>query len=146
MLVAAHLAHGRHVAGNSAVDRGHAAWRFLACIFYAGNIAGAVFGCLMAGFYLLRVYDMTTATYIAATINGAVSLIALGLANHTPYRDPTKEAAAVPALSRPALSPVHLTIALSGLCASVPRSSGHAYCRSCWGRRSTPSPLSWPFF
>ncbi len=34
--------------------------------FYAGNIAGAVFGCLLAGFYLLRVYDMTTATYVAA--------------------------------------------------------------------------------
>ncbi|HZY84607.1 MAG TPA: hypothetical protein VFE78_07235, partial [Gemmataceae bacterium] len=26
--------------------------------FYAGNIAGAVFGCLLAGFYLLRVHDM----------------------------------------------------------------------------------------
>ena len=25
---------------------------------YSGNIAGAVFGCLLAGFYLLRVYDM----------------------------------------------------------------------------------------
>src|SRR5437764_1061618 len=25
--------------------------------FYGGNIAGAVFGCLTAGFYLLRVYD-----------------------------------------------------------------------------------------
>ena len=35
--------------------------------FYAGNIAGAVFGCLLAGFYLLRVYDMTTATYVAAS-------------------------------------------------------------------------------
>ena len=30
--------------------------------FYGGNIAGAVFGCLLAGFYLLRVYDMATAT------------------------------------------------------------------------------------
>ena len=25
--------------------------------FYGGNIAGAVFGCLLAGFYLLRVHD-----------------------------------------------------------------------------------------
>ena len=33
--------------------------------FYGGNIAGAVFGCLLAGFYLLRVYDMATATYVA---------------------------------------------------------------------------------
>ena len=27
-------------------------------LFYGGNIAGAVFGCLFAGFYLLRVHDM----------------------------------------------------------------------------------------
>ena len=26
--------------------------------FYGGNIAGAVFGCLLAGFYLLRMHDM----------------------------------------------------------------------------------------
>ena len=28
--------------------------------FYGGNIAGAVFGCLLAGFYLLRVHDMAS--------------------------------------------------------------------------------------
>ena len=33
--------------------------------FYGGNIAGAVFGCLLAGFYLLRVHDMATATFVA---------------------------------------------------------------------------------
>ena len=54
--------------------------------FYGGNIAGAVFGCLLAGFYLLRVHDMATATYVAAAINGAVALISLGLAAMTPYR------------------------------------------------------------
>src|SRR5271170_3484369 len=43
--------------------------------FYGGNIAGAVFGCLLAGFYLLRVYDMPTATYIGAAINVSVALI-----------------------------------------------------------------------
>ena len=37
--------------------------------FYGGNIAGAVFGCLLAGFYLLRIHDMATATYVAASIN-----------------------------------------------------------------------------
>ena len=31
-------------------------------VFYGGNIAGAVIGSLLAGFYLLRVYDMATAT------------------------------------------------------------------------------------
>src|SRR5262245_42404935 len=30
--------------------------------FYGGNIAGAVLGCLLAGFYLLRLFDMRLAT------------------------------------------------------------------------------------
>ncbi len=54
--------------------------------FYAGNIAGAVFGCLLAGFYLLRVHDMAAATYAAAAVNGAVALLGLGLAAWVPYR------------------------------------------------------------
>jgi spermidine synthase len=54
-------------------------------LFYGGNIAGAVFGCLLAGFYLLRVYDMATGVYFAATLNAIVALIALGIAAATPY-------------------------------------------------------------
>src|SRR5437868_1345790 len=34
-------------------------------LLYSGNIAGAVFGALLSGFYLLRVYDMAVATYAA---------------------------------------------------------------------------------
>src|SRR6188472_4268551 len=37
--------------------------------FYGGNIAGAVIGSLLAGFYLLRVYDMAVATYVAVALN-----------------------------------------------------------------------------
>ena len=48
--------------------------------FYGANIAGAVFGCLLAGFYLLRVYDVATATYVAVAINVLVAAIALALA------------------------------------------------------------------
>ena len=44
--------------------------------FYGGNIAGAVFGCLLAGFYLLRVHDMAIATYVAAFINAGVAAVA----------------------------------------------------------------------
>ena len=44
--------------------------------FYGGNIAGAVIGSLLAGFYLLRVYDMATATYVAITLNVAVAAVA----------------------------------------------------------------------
>src|SRR2546428_4305843 len=32
-------------------------------LLYSSNVAGAVFGCLIAGFYLLRVYDMAVARY-----------------------------------------------------------------------------------
>jgi spermidine synthase len=88
--------------------------------FYGGNIAGAVFGCLLAGFYLLRVYDMATATYTAVAVNVAVALAALVLAVPAPYR---------PAPSPLPLSPeagergkegawmVYLAIALSGAAA-----------------------------
>ena len=41
--------------------------------FYGGNIAGAVFGCLLAGFYLLRVHDMAFATYVAVAIDVVVA-------------------------------------------------------------------------
>jgi spermidine synthase len=41
---------------------------------YGSNIVGAVFGCLVAGFYLLRIYDMAVATYAAVAINFAVAL------------------------------------------------------------------------
>jgi spermidine synthase len=37
--------------------------------FYGGNLAGAVAGSLLAGFYLLRVYDMPTATAVAVALN-----------------------------------------------------------------------------
>ena len=60
--------------------------------FYGGNIAGAVLGCLLAGFYLLRVFDMATATYVAAAINLAVAIVALLLAQGTAYRPPVQQA------------------------------------------------------
>ncbi len=56
--------------------------------FYAGNIAGAVIGCLLAGFYLLRVFDMVTATVVAVGINTLVGMLALRLAGRTPQHAP----------------------------------------------------------
>ena len=53
--------------------------------FYGGNIAGGVLGCLVAGFYLLRVYDMAIATYAAVALNVIVAVIALALARVTTY-------------------------------------------------------------
>ena len=54
--------------------------------FYGGNIAGAVLGCLLSGFYLLREYDLATATYVAAAVNAAVAGIALALASASRHR------------------------------------------------------------
>ena len=61
--------------------------------FYGGNILGAVGGCLLAGFYLLRVYDMASATYAAAAINAIVAGLALVLAARSPHRVPEQAGA-----------------------------------------------------
>ena len=51
-------------------------------LLYGGNTAGAVLGCLGAGFYLLRVYDMPAATYVAAVLNVARSVSRLRTGPH----------------------------------------------------------------
>jgi spermidine synthase len=83
--------------------------------FYGGNIVGAVFGCLLAGFYLLRVHDAAIATYVAATINGTVALIGLILAARTPHA--ARPSASLPdAVARASGSwVVYVVIALSGM-------------------------------
>lgn len=48
--------------------------------FYGANTFGAVIGCLMAGMYLLRIYDVNIATYVAVAMNVGVALVALALA------------------------------------------------------------------
>jgi spermidine synthase len=95
--------------------------------FYGGNIAGAVIGCLAAGFYFLRVHDMATTIYFAASLNLSVALISLCLSLLAPHRGATARAEvgarirslALPATDAvPATEPgawlVYLTIALSG--------------------------------
>lgn len=82
--------------------------------FYGANIAGAVIGCLLAGFCLLRLYDVTVATYAAAAVNVAMAIIAGAFAG-TPARPfPVERLAAQPL---PGSGIVYLAIALSGLCA-----------------------------
>jgi spermidine synthase len=83
--------------------------------FYGGNIAGAVIGCLLAGFYLLRVFDMTITTVVAAAINALVGVLALTLASRAPYEAPVPGDAK--AEGAPGSGVVYVTIALSGLTA-----------------------------
>ena len=85
--------------------------------FYGGNIAGAVFGCLLAGFYLLRVYDITTATYVAASINLVVAVMGFGLSSITPYRSQVDRPEQNYAANSSGNALVYVTIALSGMCA-----------------------------
>jgi spermidine synthase len=88
--------------------------------FYAGNIAGAVFGSLLAGFYLLRLYDMTTATLVAVGFNAAVGGLGLLVATLTPASPAHTSDADQPVLSsdsRSDIAMVYVAIALSGFCA-----------------------------
>ena len=54
--------------------------------FYGSNIAGAVFGCLLAGFYLLRVHDMATTTLVAVVINFSVAAMGVALSRRARHR------------------------------------------------------------
>src|SRR5438105_5832881 len=79
--------------------------------FYGGNIGGGVVGSLVAGFYLLRVFDVGTATLAAAIVNIIVFAIASVLARQSPYE---ADAPASAAGRAPGAWPVYTSIALSG--------------------------------
>ena len=84
-------------------------------LFYGGNIAGAVVGCLLAGFWLLRLYDAATASYFAAAINATAALVSLLLAKITPYE--AADGAEVPIAIGSAPVAIYAAIAISGFCA-----------------------------
>ncbi|MES2176786.1 MAG: fused MFS/spermidine synthase [Gemmatimonadota bacterium] len=82
--------------------------------FYGGNIGGAVLGCLLAGFYLLRLYDNSVATFAAVALNIAVALAGLALAGVTSY-EPVADDPKRPVIEIPRHAwPVFVVIALSG--------------------------------
>jgi spermidine synthase len=89
---------------------------------YAANTAGAAAGCLIAGFYLLRVYDVVVATAVAAAIDVVAALGALALAAYdSPWLpSSSKGGDMVDRPRRPASSrsvAILGSIALSGFCA-----------------------------
>ena len=100
---------------------GVAWWGYL----YGANTLGAVAGCLLAGFYLLRVYNMATAIYVAMAINLVIAAASYLLAGSFPTETAEVQAAepvegALIAAAPPtdlftaSKRPVYLTIALSG--------------------------------
>ena len=82
--------------------------------FYGGNLAGAVAGSLLAGFYLLRVYDMPTATMVAVALNVLVAVIALAVARVMEHHPAPR---VEPARREAGVSLVYVAIALSGMTA-----------------------------
>ncbi len=86
--------------------------------FYAGNLTGAVTGSLLAGYYLLRNFDMPTATYVAVGINLVVAMVAWIIAGRTPncaiVSQPSGESMFTVSNNSKL---VYVTIALSGMTA-----------------------------
>jgi spermidine synthase len=104
---------------TKATPSGAAKWGIL----YGGNTVGAVFGCLLAGFYILRIYNTTTATLVAVAVNLAVAAVSYVVSGRAPAQDKDETAEESGAAKskadpevRPALSrwTIYVTIALSG--------------------------------
>ncbi len=87
--------------------------------FYGANIAGAVFGCLLAGFWLLRLTDSLVTTWVAVGINCMVGGLALALALLADHKvtDDANDAASVAPEKAPHAWIIYLTIGLSGMTA-----------------------------
>src|SRR5215469_17714250 len=81
---------------------------------YAANIAGGVIGCVAAGFWLLRVFDMGVATYVAVGLNLSVTAVAWITSRSTREVPPRRETAES---GDSAAWGIYVAIALSGLSA-----------------------------
>jgi len=86
-------------------------------LLYATNTLGAVFGAILAGFFILRVFNVSTATYIAAGINGTIAMIGLTMRTSEAGPGPTDRSLWKNPDSIRTHWPVYAAIALSGFCA-----------------------------
>jgi spermidine synthase len=83
--------------------------------FYGGNIAGGVLGSLLAGFYLLRIYDLGIATYTAVAINITVAVLAIAIAGASPVvEEVASDRGGAPPAPAGSAWAVYTAIALSG--------------------------------
>jgi len=85
--------------------------------FYGGNIAGAVLGCLLAGFYLLREYDIVVATLAGVGIDIVVAGLALYLARVSGDQPSAVEGVEAPKITGGPHRTILIAIGLSGFVA-----------------------------
>jgi len=86
-------------------------------MLYTANIGGAVAGCLLAGFWLLRVYDMVVATFFAAAINALIAAVSLMLAAKGAKFAPPRDEQETLAATRATNPWVYVVIGVSGFTA-----------------------------
>jgi spermidine synthase len=84
---------------------------------YAANIVGAVFGCILAGFYLLRVSDVYVATVCAFSLNVIIAFIAWMLAKRSVHIAASTDVVRRLDKRADGFGAVYLAIAVSGICA-----------------------------
>lgn len=86
---------------------------------YAANLVGAALGCLLAGFYLLRFYDVAVATYVASAISAAAASASIALYLRQPgeFSGTFRGAEAPQPPKKKSGAAIYAAIALSGLCA-----------------------------
>jgi spermidine synthase len=87
--------------------------------FYMANIVGAASGTVLAGCVLLRLFDTTVATIVAAALNVSAAILAWNLSGRTPYVpvDAAPEPAAASNRSPASTPTVTIVAGLSGLTA-----------------------------
>jgi len=86
-------------------------------LFYGSNILGAVLGCVAAGFYLVRLYDLTTASLVAVAINGIVAVGGFLLSRSAPWSGAGGASDAASAGRHATAGGVYVSIGLSGVTA-----------------------------
>ena len=85
-------------------------------LLYAANTSGAVAGCLVAGFYLLRLFDVNIASWFAIALNIAVAAVSFALARRVCPNFAANSGSSTHSGNRIS-SPICVAMALSGMVA-----------------------------
>lgn len=84
---------------------------------YGANTLGAVAGTLFASFYLLRLFDVAVATFVAVSVNAIIAAAAIWLSRTAGHEPASERSAAKTARGAPPVWPTFVTIGLSGFTA-----------------------------